>query len=447
MTILVSTLALRSQDGAIQCRTHTEPASASSRPGFLALPTVSLSGDPDGATARRAAFQALQAGPAEDTGSVPGPPTLTVLDGGATPDIPLFDAGRWSDPSGSTPDVWCFLATGQGGPWERPQTLLQQWSTGDILVDPRTRRILMAIVETEGSVAAIAKHLQETAPSVDPATNEWMPGVHILPVRTPTLPPATHTNCVLVGTVAIDPASPYPEEQERLDGWIDQILGRDRPLTKVLLTHDHADHFADARRLADRWGVPVEAHAMTRDRLPPGTVDMAIEDGQVIPAGQDGNGGPLTLRAIHTPGHAKGHLCYLEPLSGTMVAGDMVAGIGTILIDPLDGHMGQYLESLERLRSLDTQVMIPAHGEPIGQPASRLVAYHEHRLGREAKVAAALSVAAKPSTPEELVPVAYSDTPEFLHGLAERSLIAHLQKLVEDGRTRIDGDRYEWVGP
>src|SRR5688572_4890796 len=164
------------------------------------------------------------------------------------------------------------------------------------------------------------------------------PGIRVLALRTPTLPPAAHTNVYLVGPEAgpvavVDPGSPYPDQQAILDDVLAKI-----PIELVLLTHHHGDHTGGAVALAARWGVPIAAHPATARRLA-GRVPVTreIHDGDVIH-------GAL---AIHTPGHADGHLCFA--LGDSTIAGDMVAGLGTILIDPSEGDMALYFASLERL--------------------------------------------------------------------------------------------------
>jgi glyoxylase-like metal-dependent hydrolase (beta-lactamase superfamily II) len=123
-----------------------------------------------------------------------------------------------------------------------------------------------------------------------------------------------------------------------------------------------------------------------------------------------------------------------------MIVGDMVAGIGTILIDPSDGDMTAYLASLARMRALGPTALYPAHGPTIVDAIAKLDEYVAHRQMREARIAAALP--AEPASARALVAIAYADTPAMMWPLAERSLLAHLVKLERDQRARRVGEAW-----
>jgi len=260
------------------------------------------------------------------------------------------------------------------------------------------------------------------------------PGVEALPLRTPTLPPATHTNVYLLGTgdfVLVEPASPYPEEIDRAVLWVEQRQQRGDRLRAIVATHHHPDHIGGATALAQRLGAPLWGHAATIDRLVGSVVfDRAIADGAVIAL--DGEV-PLRLRAVHTPGHAPGHLCFYDEVSRAMIAGDMVASVGSILVETIDGDMAQYLASLARMDALEPSVLLPAHGAPIHAAHEKLIGYIAHRLLRESKVLAALRVDSRPRPVAALVPQAYDDTPPHIWPLAALAAEAHLVKLAHDG--------------
>jgi endoribonuclease LACTB2 len=255
------------------------------------------------------------------------------------------------------------------------------------------------------------------------------PGVWRLPLRTPTLPPATTTNLMIVGRsrlALIEPATPFADEHQALDDALAELAADGRRVELLLVTHHHVDHVGDAERLRQRLGVPVAAHAATAARLP-WPVDQTLDDGDEVDLGEG-----IRLRAVHTPGHAPGHLVLQELSSGIAHAGDMVAGEGTILIDPEDdGDMAQYLQSLRRLGELGARALVPAHGPVLGDPQQVVDHYIRHRLAREAKVLAAIDGEATGEA--EILARAYDDTPRTLWPLAARVLEAYLRKLEAEG--------------
>jgi len=263
---------------------------------------------------------------------------------------------------------------------------------------------------------------------------EVAPGVAMLSLRTPTLPPATHTNAYLIGTgdlVLVEPASPYEPEIAQATAWVEGRIAQGQRLRAVLLTHHHPDHIGGADAIRARFGVPVWAHARTAERLQGKVaIDRHLEHGERIEL--DGPT-PMVVEAMHTPGHAPGHLCFYEPESRSLVAGDMVAGVGTIIVETKDGDMQQYLASLEAMAARGAAQLLPAHGDPIADPAARLAFYVQHRLQREAKVLAALRTFDTWTDLDQLVPIAYADTARAAWPFARLALEAHLVKLAREG--------------
>lgn len=268
-------------------------------------------------------------------------------------------------------------------------------------------------------------------------------GVELFAARTPTLPPATHTNSYALGgrdVLLVEPATPYEDEQRAWIDWVRALPSQGRRAVAIVATHHHPDHVGGAVFLSRELGLPLWAHARTIERLhepgaPAGAAGAAFErrlgDGEAIDL--DGPA-PERWRVLHTPGHAPGHVCLFDEARGTLVAGDMVASEGTILIEPRDGDMAEYLAQLDRLAGLGAHVALPAHGAPIEQPTALFRHYIAHRLGREAKVVAGLDAASPGVTLDALLPVVYADTPVFLWPLARMSLEAHLLKLEREGR-------------
>jgi glyoxylase-like metal-dependent hydrolase (beta-lactamase superfamily II) len=280
---------------------------------------------------------------------------------------------------------------------------------------------------------------------------EFQPNYLCLPVRTPTKPPATHTNCYLIFTsdefLIIDPGSPYEDEQQALATCVDDLI-RKGWLTprEIVLTHVHPDHIAGVNALNNfletNHGrrIRVAAHRLTAEsskgQFP---VDRFIEDGDVIAL----TGEPaISLRALYTPGHARGHLCLYDERTGALISGDNVVGFGSVLIDPADGNMRQYLASLERMRSLpNLSVLFGGHGPPVANPYEKIDEYISHRRERERTILVAVRDGA--ATPREIVARVYTDVSPKAHTMAERAVLAHLEKLIEDGLVkRNSSDNY-----
>jgi endoribonuclease LACTB2 len=272
---------------------------------------------------------------------------------------------------------------------------------------------------------------------------EIHPAVEMLPLRTPTLKPATHTNAYFVGQesfVIIDPATPYADEQHLLRERIERRIQKGHQPLAVLLTHHHIDHIGAAAYLQDHFSLPVMAHARTQKRLQqmnyPLRIDRLIDEGDdwTLQWGEKA----LKLEALFTPGHAPGHLCFIEKNQRFGIVGDMVAGIGSIVIqhpegshDP-DGHMQDYLNSLERLKSLALIRAFPAHGPMITHPSLTFSTYIAHRLAREQQILACLEDS--PCDLPTLRSRVYPDLDIALYTFAEDALRAHLVKLANEDR-------------
>lgn len=261
-----------------------------------------------------------------------------------------------------------------------------------------------------------------------------------LPLRTLTLPPASHTNCYVLGhrdALVVDPGTPFRGELQRLRSKLWRIRGSGGTFQAVFLTHHHSDHVASAQQLADELTVPIAAHPGTLARLPLAGPTVEIDDQHRFVIDQT-----VEVVSLHTPGHAPGHLCLFEPRRRYLLSGDMIPGGGTTLIRPSDGDMAIYLASLRRLAALEPSCILPAHGPVVRDGTAAVNRLIDHRLWREQRVLRALS-----SHPQDLPAVtarAYAEVSPLLWPLTRLSTLSHLHKLQRDGRaTSCDGDR--WV--
>lgn len=327
-----------------------------------------------------------------------------------------------------------------GARWVRPADAVGAWLAGELLVVPPVLYLLRALAEHPLALALAAS--RRTAEAVDagrPHDVRHTPGVFTLPLRTPTIPPATTTNCYVVGEDAlfvIDPATWEDGERERLFALLDELRAQGRRIAGVVATHHHPDHVGSVDAVSRRYAAPVLGHPLTLARLPEPPRDArALEDEDELALGRAPDGSPgWRLRALHTPGHDRGHLAFVESRYGAAVAGDLVSTLSTIVVDPPEGHMATYLASLARLAREASGVLYPAHGTAARDARAAVAAVLEHRRAREERLARALDEGAR--TEEELLARVYDDVADALRPLAARSLAAGLEKLAEDGRAR-----------
>jgi endoribonuclease LACTB2 len=364
-------------------------------------------------------------------------------------------AGRWVTPAwmplrfdarfflvevtpGTTAEVWPGeLAEGA---WVRPADALLAWAEGRALLHPPNHFALQTLLEApilEAARAGLRLAPSTEGPLAHPV--EFQKGVGLLALRTPTLLPATHTNCWLLGTgevLVVDPGASDAGELERLVERLNALERTGLRACAIFLTHHHVDHVGGVPPLVARLGLPVWCHPRTADRLDV-RVARVLADGEVVTL----EGAPdMHWRVLHTPGHARGHLCLVDEASRAAVVGDMVAGVGTILIDPPEGDMAEYLRQLRRLKDWPVRALYPAHGPPLPDGPTALERYLAHREARELRVKAALREA--PQSLEELAQEAYADTPTAWPPVAERSTLAILLKLAGEAEARRVGERW-----
>ena len=270
-------------------------------------------------------------------------------------------------------------------------------------------------------------------PIVHGVASALSPLVRRIVASNPSMMTGPGTNTYLVGIDEIVVIDPGPD----IDSHLDAIAGcgGDR-IRWIVCTHTHEDHSPGVAGLKARTGAEVLAFD-ARDDL---VIDRPMVDGDVIEATE------FVLKALHTPGHASNHLCFLLEQERMLFSGDHIMEGSTVVIAPPDGDMGAYLRSLERLVSWRPRLrsIAPGHGHLIEDPAAKLQEYITHRLAREAQVVEALERAGTTTIPA-VVKELYADVPEELHVMAGYSVWAHLRKLAEDGRVEGEALDGEWT--
>ena len=264
------------------------------------------------------------------------------------------------------------------------------------------------------------------------------------------------TNSYLVGTPAsgyavIDPGPDLPEHQRRLWDLAAHADGSGGNIRMIICTHAHADHAPGAWPLqalcAQRpavLGMPSGPHARPGSAFRP---DRALQHQEVLAlSAAPSDAGAYRLRVLHTPGHASNHLCLLLQGDGLLFSGDHILSGSSTVIDPPDGNMTAYLESLDVLAALsqrrEIRAILPAHGDTLEDPEGVIAQRKAHRLWREEKIAKVLR--AQPHASDDaLLALAYDDVDRGLWPVAKRSLLAHLERLRAPPKPapRADGER------
>ncbi len=280
--------------------------------------------------------------------------------------------------------------------------------------------------QTERAVPLLRNVQRLTAPNpgvmTGPGTNTYLVG-----------DPAT-------GFIAIDPG---PADAEHLDKlW--RAAGGD--ICMIVCTHSHPDHSPGAAPLqalcvqAGRAAPPILGlpSAPTARAASTFTPDRALQNNELLALSGQAPEGKIThtLQVIHTPGHAANHVCLLLQEDGLLFSGDHILNGSTTVIDPPDGNMADYLDSLDRLDALcaehSVEFILPAHGHVLGGPIngarSAIAKLKAHRLAREAKVLAAMQ-ALPDGSMEDWVQHAYDDVPPRMWPVAQRSLLAHVERI------------------
>lgn len=198
----------------------------------------------------------------------------------------------------------------------------------------------------------------------------------------------------------------------------------------IVLTHRHLDHIGGARRLVEVVGGEIIASPVEKpyieQQLPETKVSFTVEDGEIVDLGG------VKLEFIHTPGHTLGSLCVYQKEERIIYTGDHILGSSSTSINPMQGDMSLYLDSLERLLSYDVRIICPGHGPLINKPRHNIESLIKRRLGRERQILELLHNG--PRSVEQIFEAIYAKLSPTLHQAAFKQIQSHFVKLRQDGK-------------
>ena len=330
--------------------------------------------------------------------------------------------------------------------WWRPSDLLSSWEGNELRLPPpivTLARDLVEAIEREGDLRSACDSLAADPPS-GRHRFEFAPGVECVLIPTATLPPATHTNCYVLGErggqrVVVDAAAKTDEAMEELALKIDEIRSDGSSIIATIFTHRHPAHIGDLNRISELYTAPIWASEQTHEAIPECDSDRVLREGDSFTL--EGASGEVRWEVIESPGHCPGQICLVGDAG--IVCGDNCSVVGTILVPSGEGDMGTYISGLERLRALKPKMLFPGHGPLVANPEKLLTHYIEHRKARHQRVLEAVSEGN--SDLADIASAAYSDTPDAHPLLAQDQALSHLKELQRTGDVEHDGSGYAAV--
>jgi glyoxylase-like metal-dependent hydrolase (beta-lactamase superfamily II)/8-oxo-dGTP pyrophosphatase MutT (NUDIX family) len=318
--------------------------------------------------------------------------------------------------------------------WWDPEDILEQWRQGTARMAPPQVTFMRDIVDRCREGRGILEILSDLAgkPPMGAHKIEFAPGVECLPSPTATLPPATHTNCFIIGQgdelLLVDPAIQDGEGQAIIVERLNELESNSKRIKSILYTHRHTDHIGDRARIKEIVDVEVLGTSETLAAIGGGTV---IREGDIIDLGDN-----LPWTVIETPGHCPGMVSLISK-SGLLSA-DNVTMVGTILVPSADGDMHQYMNGLERLHALNPNLLFPSHGPVCAAPMRVLSRTLKHRKERHSKVLNAVNMGLNRLA--DIAMSAYKNVPDAPESLVLDQTLSHLRGLVKEGLVVEEGD-------
>ncbi len=326
--------------------------------------------------------------------------------------------------------------------WWKPEDLLQSWLSHEVRLPPPQVTLIRDICESLEQSGDLISAFDKL--SINPSEGyhvlEFAPGVECIPLPTQTLPPATHTNCYVLGVsggerVIIDPAAKSKDALEILSRKINEIRLSGSEIIATIFTHKHQDHIGNLEEIDKMYRAPIWASKETLETI------SKLENNRILQENDSfvlkGNNSLECWNIIDTPGHCPGHICLVGDAG--IVSGDNVAVIGTILVPSTDGDMNKYIQGLQRMKELNPPLLFPGHGPFSANPEKLLSRYINHRSKRHQLV---LDAVKDFSDLQGIAKKSYEDTPNAHPILSRDQALSHLNSLVESNIVEIRAGHY-----
>ena len=252
------------------------------------------------------------------------------------------------------------------------------------------------------------------------------------------------TGTYIIGHGEVAVVDPGPLLMPHVEALLAALEGE--TVSHILITHTHSDHSPAAKPLKSLTGAPTYAfgpHGAGMEGAGADDVkveedgDMAFRPDVEIRHGDILEGEGWSVECVYTPGHTSNHMCFALREEKALFTGDHVMGWSTSIVSPPDGNMKRYMESLKLLLTRDDEIYWPTHGPAIRDPKPFVRAFIAHREEREQQILKQL--AAGRTRIADMVPVVYAAVDKRLYPAAARSMLAHIEYLVERGVVTTEG--------
>jgi glyoxylase-like metal-dependent hydrolase (beta-lactamase superfamily II) len=268
------------------------------------------------------------------------------------------------------------------------------------------------------------------------------PGIRRVIANNPSAFTFHGTGTYILGSGQVAIIDPGPNDETHINAVLDALDGEE--VSHILVTHTHTDHSPGCRLLQAKTGAPTYAFGSHgAGKIKQGVQveeggDMDIDPDHIVKHGDIIRGRDWTDECVYTPGHTSNHMCFALQEQKALFSGDHVMAWSTSIISPPDGDMAAYMDSLKLLLERDDEIYWPTHGPSIIDPKTHVQAFIDHRLERERQILECINQGTYHI--RDMVPLMYSDTPEFMYPAAARSVLAAMENLVRNQQVRVEGE-------